>query len=187
MLDKLLDKTLFGKKAAEVLAQYDAIEVMNIDDVTISKGKAGELPYHTLIKKEIDYTIIDSVSYEAFLKRMQYRGFEHKEEYPLAFRPKGARLFYRTGRIGEEYTEDSIKRRIRKIIAERPYMITPEKVEKIEDGDDIAIFTIKVLNVEEAFLIRGKTCDWQRTDNYFGHNFFIKVIHYKFDDSYSIL
>ena len=65
------------------------------------------------LKQTIDRCIITAKDWDEFLKLMQEAGYEIKPGKYISFRAEGQERFTRAKTIGENYTEDRIKERIR--------------------------------------------------------------------------
>ena len=67
------------------------------------------------LKQTIDRCIITAKDWDEFLKLMQEAGYEIKPGKYISFRAEGQERFTRSKTIGENYTEERIKERIRLI------------------------------------------------------------------------
>lgn len=65
-----------------------------------------------ILEKMIDSAIAKSVTFEEFLEQMKLEGYEVKLGKHISFRAPGQERFCRGKRIGEAYTEESIRNRI---------------------------------------------------------------------------
>ena len=79
------------------------------------KGKS----WKSKLQYAIDKAIKKAKDWEDFLEIMQSMGFEIKEGKHIAFRAKDQERFTRAKTIGENYTEESIKRKIETRVAEK--------------------------------------------------------------------
>lgn len=77
------------------------------------ESKAGT-SWKALIRDAINEQLKHSRSYEEFLLRMSFAGFEIKEGKYLAFRAQGQQRFTRSKTLGYGYTEESLKAKIRR-------------------------------------------------------------------------
>ncbi|WP_165620545.1 relaxase/mobilization nuclease domain-containing protein [Streptococcus equi] len=76
---------------------------------------------------DIDRLIKQSKDWEEFLKKMADLGYEIKYGKHIAFKPKNKARFIRTKTIGEDYTEERLKKRI----TENQSIITPSVKKRI--------------------------------------------------------
>lgn len=76
---------------------------------------------------DIDRLIKQSKDWEEFLKKMADLGYEIKYGKHIAFKPKNKARFTRTKTIGEDYTEERLKKRI----TENQSIITPSVKKRI--------------------------------------------------------
>ena len=67
------------------------------------------------LKQTIDRLVITAKDYDDFLRLMQEAGYEIKTGKYISFRAEGQERFTRSKTIGENYTEERIKERIRRI------------------------------------------------------------------------
>lgn len=67
------------------------------------------------LKQTIDRLVITAKDYDGFLRLMQEAGYEIKTGKYISFRAEGQERFTRSKTIGENYTEERIKERIRLI------------------------------------------------------------------------
>ena len=67
------------------------------------------------LKQTIDRLVITAKDYDDFLRLMQEAGYEIKTGKYISFRAEGQERFTRSKTIGENYTEERIKERIRLI------------------------------------------------------------------------
>lgn len=72
------------------------------------------------LKVDIDKAISRSTDFEDFLLRMEIADYEVKQGKHISFRAKGKERFTRGKTLGEQYTEDSIRKRIENNRAHRP-------------------------------------------------------------------
>ena len=67
------------------------------------------------LKQTIDRLVLTAKDYDDFLRLMQEAGYEIKTGKYISFRAEGQERFTRSKTIGENYTEERIKERIRLI------------------------------------------------------------------------
>lgn len=91
-----------------VLPQYDGKRKSKYENIH-KKEKAG---WHDKLKKAIDDTISESVSFDDFLYALEMEGYEIKRGKHIAFRAPGQERFIRAKSIGDSYTEEAILERI---------------------------------------------------------------------------
>ena len=72
----------------------------------------GKFVWEDMIKRDIDACILQAPTFEVFLDMLQEKGYEVKQNRYLAIKPMGMGRFRRCKSLGEDYTEESIRRRI---------------------------------------------------------------------------
>ncbi len=78
----------------------------------------GKFVWSDMIKRDIDACILQAATYESFLSMLSEMGYEIKNAYRnegkyLAIKPMGLTRFRRCKSLGENYTEERIRERIR--------------------------------------------------------------------------
>jgi len=73
----------------------------------------GKFIWREMIQRDVDACIMQAGSFEEFLDLMVEKGYDIKQNKYLAIRPKGMQRFCRCRSMGENYTEDRIRERIR--------------------------------------------------------------------------
>jgi len=80
--------------------------------------KAGKPTIRSMVQKDIDEIIAASFTFKTFLEQLQKYGYEvkygDKVQY-IAVRPEGEKRFIRLKSLGENYTEEAIKRRLAQV------------------------------------------------------------------------
>jgi hypothetical protein len=76
------------------------------------------------LKNAIDAAILESSDFEDFIKRMESQGYAVKRNKHISFSAPGQERFTRAKVLGEDYTEEAIKRKI----SEKPEPPTEEKI-----------------------------------------------------------
>ena len=109
----------------------------------------GKLIWRDMIKRDLDACIIQSDSFEEFLDLLVEKGYDIKHNKYLAVKPQGMQRFCRCKSLGEQYTEE----RIRKRIAEEDMLSYANRDWK---GDSIE-------KVKDEFLRRTKLSGIQKT------------------------
>lgn len=72
----------------------------------------GKATWWSIVRNDMDIAIKQSVSTQAFIRHLKALGYEIKPGKYLAIRPQGKERFIRLKTLGDNYTEDAIKRRI---------------------------------------------------------------------------
>lgn len=103
------------------------------------ESKAGT-SWKALIRDVINEQLQHSHSYEEFLLRMSFAGFEIKEGKYLAFRSQGQQRFTRSKTLGYGYTEESLKAKIRR----------NRRTEKSQDDKDDLCLIVDLQNLVKA-------------------------------------
>ena len=73
----------------------------------------GKFIWRDMIKRDVDACIMQSDSFEGFLDIMLEKGYDIKQNKYLAVRPQGMGRFCRCKSLGDDYTEERIRARIR--------------------------------------------------------------------------
>ena len=119
-------------------------------------AKEGKLTWKETIKSKIDDLISKVNSYSEFIEEMKNAGIEVKEGKHIAFRAPEQERFIRGKRIGEDYTKESIIRRIsteRTIAIENKINIDSRFIfKKLTDG-----YILSVPNHDYLLYINGDT------------------------------
>ncbi|GHU79063.1 endonuclease [Clostridia bacterium] len=92
--------------------------------------------YKSKLKFAIDITVPQVSDFEDFLKRMEAAGYEIKRGKYVSFRAPGQERFTRCKTLGEDYTEDSITKRI---AGEYIPVPAPKRDSKIKAAPDTAV------------------------------------------------
>lgn len=71
-----------------------------------------KLTWQDYIKRDLDACIMQSDTFEECLQMLMDREYEIKQNKYLAIKPKGMRRFCRCKSLGEDYTEEMIRKRI---------------------------------------------------------------------------
>ena len=72
----------------------------------------GKATWWSIVRNDMDIAIKQSVSMQAFIRHLKALGYEIKLGKYLAVKPQGKERFIRLKTLGDNYTEDAIKRRI---------------------------------------------------------------------------
>lgn len=84
---------------------------------SISDGEVGAVLYGNSFKEKlrkiIDEAILNCKDFEDFLESMRINGYEVKQGKHISFRSSEQVYFQKSYRLGEDYTEDSIRNRIK--------------------------------------------------------------------------
>ena len=92
--------------------------------------KQGKPTWRSLIKRDVDAALRQSMTERQFFHALQQMGYEVKVGADISVRPKGKERFFRLGRnLGEGYTPAGIRRRLlEQSRPEREYHPQPRKV-----------------------------------------------------------
>ena len=74
--------------------------------------RSGSQTWWSIVRSDVDNSIKQSISINAFYRHMESLGYEIKFGKHVAVRPQGKERFVRLKTLGENYTEDAIKQRI---------------------------------------------------------------------------
>ena len=72
----------------------------------------GKSTWWSIVRNDVDITVKQSMSMQAFIRNLKALGYEIKPGKYLAIRPEGKERFIRFKTLGGNYTEDAIKHRI---------------------------------------------------------------------------
>jgi hypothetical protein len=82
----------------------------------------GQRTWRSTVSEDVDKAIKASMSFQGFLRNLREQGYEVKTGVKhLAVRPPGKERFVRLRSLGEQYTEEAIKRRI--LAQQRPELL----------------------------------------------------------------
>lgn len=73
----------------------------------------GKFIWRDMIQRDVDACIMQAESFEEFLDLMVEKEYDIKQNKYLAVKPKGMQRFCRCKSLGEDYTEERIRKRIR--------------------------------------------------------------------------
>ena len=91
----------------------------------------GRPTWCSAIKEDVDAAIASSVSFEQFVRQLRGMGYEVKTNVKhMAVRPPGKERFTRLRRLGDNYTEEAIRRRIQ----QQDHTVRPEQPELATRG-----------------------------------------------------
>ena len=111
----------------------------------------GKFIWREMIQRDVDACIMQAESFEEFLDLMVEKEYDIKQNKYLAVKPKGMQRFCRCKSLGEDYTEERIRDRIRmeslETYAKRNHEQNPHTIEPPKD----------------EFLRRTKLTDIQKT------------------------
>lgn len=111
----------------------------------------GKFIWREMIQRDVDACIMQAESFEEFLDLMVEKGYDIKQNKYLAVRPKGMQRFCRCKSMGEDYTEERIRERIR--------LENLESYAKRERGEDSHTIEFP----KDEFLRRTKLTGIQKT------------------------
>ena len=77
-----------------------------------NENRDGQFVWSDMIKRDIDACILQTDTFEGFVDLLSDKGYEFKCGKHLAVRPPGMKRFRRCDTLGNDYSEDSIYRRI---------------------------------------------------------------------------
>lgn len=98
----------------------------------------GKFIWREMIQRDVDACIMQAESFEEFLDLMTEKGYDIKQNKYLAVKPQGMQRFCRCKSMGDDYTEERIRERIRlesmetyakRNREENPHVIEPPKDE----------------------------------------------------------
>lgn len=74
----------------------------------------GKFIWREMIQRDVDACVMQAESFEEFLDLMLEKGYDIKQNKYLAVKPTGMQRFCRCKSLGEDYTEERIRERIRR-------------------------------------------------------------------------
>lgn len=90
-------------------------------------NQLGGMTWKDMIRSDIDQFIETSTDYHNFLAQMKGAGYDIKQGKHVAFLPYGKERFVRGYKLGSEYNEDAIKRRIEESITGQTRYVNPPR------------------------------------------------------------
>lgn len=108
------------KVSDELCRKYGLSVIRPVTNVTGTRHYAewqaeqnGRPTWCSAIKEDVDAAIASSVNFEQFIRQLRGMGYEVKTNVKhMAVRPPGKERFTRLRRLGDNYTEEAIRRRI---------------------------------------------------------------------------
>lgn len=113
----------------------------------------GKLIWRDMIKRDLDACIMQSDSFEEFFDLLVEKGYDIKQNKYLAVKPQGMQRFCRCKSLGEQYTEERIRRRI----AEEDmlsYVNRDQKDDSIEKVKDEFLQRTKLSGIQKTYYAR---------------------------------
>ena len=113
-------------------------KIRNASATDWNEFRDGKFIWREMIQRDVDACIMQAESFGEFLDLMTEKGYDIKQNKYLAVRPPGMQRFCRCRSMGDNYTEDRIRERIRlenlesyakRNREENPYVIEPPKEE----------------------------------------------------------
>lgn len=109
--------------------------------------KEGAPTWRGLIREDVDKAVRQSASYPQFLRTLAEMGYEVKTGVKhMAVRPPGKERFVRMRSLGEDYTEDALKRRVQARTQperSRPPKPKPQARKRVRFK---GVFTVRILS-----------------------------------------
>ena len=125
------------REASDVLCREYGLSIIETPQPGKSKHYAehraeqqGKPTWRSLIKRDVDAALRQSMTERQFFHALQQMGYEVKVGADISVRPKGKERFFRLGRnLGENYTPAGIRRQLlEKSRPEREFRPQPRKV-----------------------------------------------------------
>lgn len=141
-------------------ANIDGLAASSGRSMTVGVGKQkryqdwnefrdGKFIWRDMIKRDLDACILQADNFDEFLRMMQEKGYEIKQNKYLAVKPMGMQRYCRCKSLGDAYTEEKIRQRI--------------------EMENLAVYASRpendyVMNMpEDEFLLRTKLSGIQKT------------------------
>lgn len=102
----------------ELCREYGLSELQLDDDKVLTgdfeerNRSAGQTGWNPMIKRDLDACILQAATFAEFQSLLTEKGYECKEGKHFAVKPPGMGRFRRCSSLGEDYTEEQIRRRI---------------------------------------------------------------------------
>lgn len=123
----------------------------------------GKFIWREMIQRDVDACIMQAESFEEFLDLMVEKEYDIKQNKYLAVKPKGMQRFCRCKSLGEDYTEERIRERIRleslETYAKRNREQNPHTIEPL--GDEFLRRT-KLTGIQKTYY--AKICRLRRLE-----------------------
>ena len=114
ILETIKNNKSLKDKLEKTPIRNDSFTSVNIEDLLETKDVlTSNISWRAKLKYCIDYYIFKSNNFDEFLQNMQYIGYSIKYGKHIAFRCKGMDKNIRSKALGEDYTEDMIKSRLK--------------------------------------------------------------------------
>ena len=129
------------KISDELCEEYGLSVIENPKENQKTTGEAAAEKYGTSwkekLRKTIDRVLPESKDYKDFLARMREEGYEIKEGKNLAFRAAEQERFTRSKRLGEEYTQEALQKRLEDLQREpeKQAAHTEQEVQQTEQAE----------------------------------------------------
>lgn len=75
-------------------------------------SRDGRFIWSDMIKRDLDACVLEASDFDEFVRLLKGRGYEVKQNKYFAVKPPGLSRYRRCYRLGEDYTEESLRRRI---------------------------------------------------------------------------
>ncbi len=75
-------------------------------------GRDGRFIWADMIKRDLDACVLQASNFDEFVRILQDKGYEVKQNKYFAIKPPGLTRFRRCYRLGEEYAEERLRERI---------------------------------------------------------------------------
>ena len=75
-------------------------------------SRDGKFIWSDMIKRDLDACVLEASDFDEFVALLKGRGYEVKQNKYFAVKPPGLSRYRRSYRLGDEYTEESLRRRI---------------------------------------------------------------------------
>lgn len=102
----------YGLSVIDIEEEKEAVKAKSRNYREWKEYSDNEKGWSAMIKRDLDACIIQAATFEAFLELLTEKGYAIKQGKYLSIMPKGMRRYRRTATLGDDYTEEQIRKRI---------------------------------------------------------------------------
>lgn len=102
----------YGLSVIDIEEERDVTKARSRNYQEWKEYSDNEHTWSSMIKRDLDACIVEADSFEKFLQLLSDKGYAVKQGKYLSIMPQGMKRYRRTATLGENYTEEQIKRRI---------------------------------------------------------------------------
>ena len=113
----------------------------------------GKFIWRDMIKRDLDACILQADNFDEFLRMMQEKGYEIKQNKYLAVKPMGMQRYCRCKSLGDAYTEEKIRQRI-EMESLAAYASRPENYYVMNMPEDEFLPRTKLSGIQKTYYAR---------------------------------